>query len=98
MQAREEMSAGQVHELVLEQLLIRAKVTRLHMFTVRLAQKHLLEHRSSRFGSNHRPHICVKLVAFSSMSLSFRSCSAPEETDDREELLTASYGKMQRKL
>lgn len=26
MQAREEMSAGQVHELVLEQLLIRAKV------------------------------------------------------------------------
>lgn len=95
MQAREEMSAGQVHELVLEQLLIRAKVTRLHMFTVRLAQKHLLEHRSSRFGSNHR--ICVKLVAFSSMSLSFRSCSAPEEMDDREELLTASYRKMHSK-
>lgn len=97
--AEEEMAAAQVHELVAQQLFVWAKVTLLHL-RVGLAQKQglsRLEHHSSRFGSNHRSHICLKLPALSRMSLSFRSCSAPEEMDDTEELVTASYQKANRK-
>lgn len=39
----------------------------------------------------------VKLLAFSRMVMSFRSCSAPEELDDPEEVLTPSYQKANKK-